>query len=296
MKRYLIPILIILVLSLGLVMGCGTSPAEDKLLDEEQVIQMTYDYLTAKAGQLQGAQGEKIIIGWAFRNAVFAANKEALDENNLDKLGDLVDMQFSKLLPSLRTPAWTGALEKLARYQGDGLWSVSIEDWEWELNERTGEVTAQNEEATKLLEEISHCIYHSNMYGYRIDYPAGWTVTEVGDEGQILIVAHEPQVDIAVDKPRRLEPGESLGDYASGFAAFLSMIYQDFELISLVQLEGGDYQMDFEWILGGTEIHTRTNFILQEGSVYMITGSAPKSTYESYLDEFDYAYNSFRFD
>jgi hypothetical protein len=134
------------------------------------------------------------------------------------------------------------------------------------------------------------------MYGYHIDYPAVWTLTQVGDEGQVLIVAPEPQVDRLVDKPRKLEPGQSLGDCASGFAAFLSMIYQDFELISLVQLESGDYQMDLEWIVGGTEIHTRTYFILHEGSVYIISGSAPKSTYESYLDEFDYAYNSFRFD
>ena len=72
-------------------------------------------------------------------------------------------------------------------------------------------------------------------------------------------------------------------------------LYQDFELISLVQLESGDYQMDFEWIVGGTEIHTRTYFVLYKGLVYMISGSAPKSTYDSYLHEFDYAYNSFGF-
>jgi len=303
MKRYLIPILLaILVLTSGLAVGCSQSQEPSATITgdkaswtEKQAVDYLYEYLVKQAGQLQGAQGEKIIIGWGFRNAVFAANREALDENDLDKLGDLVDMQFSELLPSLRTPTWIGALKKLARYQGDGLWSVSIEDWEWELNERTGEVTAQNEEAAKFLEEISHDTYHSSMYGYHIDYPAGWTVTEVGDEGQILIVAPEPQVDIAVDKPRKLEPGESLGDYASGFAAFLSTIYQDFELISLVQLESGDYQMDFEWIVGGTEIYTRTYFVLYKGLVYMISSSAPKPTYDSYLREFDYAYNSFGF-
>lgn len=297
MKRYLIPILIVLVLASGLWVSCGEKGA----LSEKQVIQMTYDYLITKAKQLQGAQAqaEKIIIGWGFRNAVFEANREALDEDDLDKLGELVYMQFSEPLPGeiepLRTATWTGALKKLAKYQGDGLWSVSIGDWQWQVNERTGEVEACSEEAKKLLLDIAHETYRNSIYNYHIDYPAGWTVTQIGDEGKILIICPEPQIDILIDKPRKLQPGESLGECASGFASFLSTVDQDFELISLVKLENGDYRMDFEWIVGGTKIHSRTYFVLHNAWVYMISGSAPRSVYESYLVEFDYAYNSFGF-
>ena len=307
MKRYLIPILIILMLVSGLTVGCsqsqesGATVTGDKASwTEKQVIEHLYEYLMNKAGQLQDAhtQAKKIIVDWGFYDAITEANREALDEDFPD-IGEYIEMQFEEPLGITQQPSriaiWTSALRRLAQYDGDGWWSVFIGDQEWQVNERTREVVAQNEEAAKLLEEISHDTYHSSMYGYHIDYPAVWIVTEVGIEGNVLIVAPEPQVDILVDKPRKLEPGQSLGEYASGFAAFLSTLDQDFELISLVKLESGDYQMDFEWIVGGTEIHTRTYFVLYKSLVYMISGSAPKSTYDSYLREFDYAYNSFGF-
>lgn len=124
MKRYLMLILVsILALASLLLSSCGEKGA----LTENQVIQMTYDYLVTKAEHLQGAQAqaEKIIIGWAFQNAVLAADDELLDEGDLDKLGELVDMQFDEPSPMqpepLTTLAWTGALKKIAKYQGDGL-------------------------------------------------------------------------------------------------------------------------------------------------------------------------------
>lgn len=291
----------VLAATLGVAVSCSqsrepsTTITEDKASwTEKQAVGYLYEHLVNKAEQLQAAQAEKIIIGWGFRNAVFEANREVLDEDELDKLGELVYMQFGE--SSLEIPTWTSALEKLAEYNGNGWWSIFIEDREWEVNERTGEVIAQNEAAVKLLEEISHETYHNSVYNYHIDYPAGWTVTQIGDEGKVLIICPEPQVDIAIDRPRKLQPGQSLGECASGFAAFLSTLDQDFELISLVKLENGDYQMEYEWIVGGTKIQSRTYFVLHNGWFYMISGSAPKSIYESYLREFDYAYNSFGFD
>ena len=112
MKRYLIPALIaILVLASGLLSSCGEKGA----LTEKQVIQMTYDYLITKARQLQGAAQPKDIIIWAlFRKAVSGASHEAVAEDDMDKLGELVYMQFDGLSPgqpkALTTPTWEGAL------------------------------------------------------------------------------------------------------------------------------------------------------------------------------------------
>lgn len=170
---------------------------------------------------------------------------------------------------------------------------MGYSDSEWRVNERTREVVAWNEGATKLLEEIKHKRYRNNIHKYHIDYPAGWTLQQIGDEGKVLIMAPEPQIDIAIDEPRKLEPGQSLDECASGFTAFLSTVYQDFELVSLVKLAGGDYRMEYEWMLRGNEIYSRTYFVLHNEWFFMIIGSAPKSIYESYLNEFDYTYNSF---
>lgn len=302
MKRYLIPILVaVLVLVSGVTVGCiksqepGTTATEDKpSWTEKQVIDYLHEYLVNKAEQLSehAAKAQKVVIGWAFRNAVFEANREALDEDKLDKLGELVYVQFGE--SSLEISTWTGALRRLAEYEGSGWWAIFIAG-EWRVNEGTKEVVAWTGEAAKLLEEISHATYHSNMYGYHIDYPAGWTLTQIGDEGKILIVGPESQVDITIDKPRKLQPGQSLSEGASGFATFFSTVYKYFELINLVKLENGDYQMDYKWIVGETNIQSRTYFVLHKGWFYMISGSAPKSTYDSYLGEFDYAYNSFGF-
>jgi len=298
MKRYLILILVILVLASMLWVGCGDTELDKASWTEKQVIDYFYKHLMDKAEQLQGVYGEseKIIIDWGFRNAIFEVNQEVLRE---EELGEFVEFKFNETLPNqlepLSIPTWTNALKKIAKYQGDGLWLVFVTG-EWRVNERTGEVIAQDEEAAKLLEEITHETYHNDIYSYHIDYPAGWQLSEIDDEGQVLIVAPESQVDILIDKPRELEQGQSLGDCASGFAAFFSDVYQDFELVSLDKLGNGDYRMEYEWTVGGVRIHTTTYFVLHNSWFCMVTGSAPKSSYELYLSEFDYAYNSFGFD
>ncbi len=300
MKKYLIPILLAgLVVASSLTIGCSQSQepsttTEDKASwTEKQVIDYLYEYLVNKTEQLQEAraQAEKIIIGWGFQHAVLEAFKEVLDEG---ELGELVYMQFGD--SSLEIPTWVGALKKLAKYNGDGLWSVSISDWEWQVNERTGEVKAQNNEAAKLLGEITHETYRSTIYGYYLEYPVGWTVTQVDGGSSVLIVSPEPQLDMLINQPYKLQTGQSLGEVASGFASFLSTTTADFQLIDLVQLWNGDYRMDYEWMVGGTRIYSRAYFVLHNSGVYIvIIGSAPKSMHQSYLTEFDYAYNSFRF-
>jgi len=295
--------MIILILISELMLGCNQSQESTTALEgdeaswtEKQVIDYLYEYLVSKAEQQPeaSARANKIIIEWRFRNAVFKANREILDEETLDKLGKSVNMQFGE--SSLEISTWTGALKKLAKYDVDGFWSLAVDDCGWAVNERTGEVIAQNEEAAQLLREISHQTYRHSIYGYQIEYPAVWTVRQLNEEGKVLIICPEPQVDIAIDKPRKLELGQSLDECASGFATFFSVVYEDFELIDLIRLPNGDYRMEYEWIVGNTRIYSRTYFVLHNSWFFMITGSAPQSNYESYMDEFDYAYDSFGFD
>lgn len=291
MKRYLIPILLaILVLTSGLAVGCGQS--QEPSWTEKQAVDYLYEYLINKAEQLSedASEAQKLIIGWGFQGAVLEAYRETIQDLSPSSNLEQVFVNYG-----LDMPVYVDSFKRLASYSGDGWWAIVIGEQEWQVNERTGEVEACSEEAKKLLLDIAHQTYRNSIYNYHIDYPAGWTVIQIGDEGKILIICPEPQIDILIDKPRKLQPGQSLGQCASGFASFLSTVDQDFELISLVKLENGDYRMDFEWIVGGTKIHSRTYFVLHNGWVYMISGSAPRSVYKSYLVEFDYAYNSFGF-
>ena len=71
----------------------------------------------------------------------------------------------------------------LAQDEGDGLWVVSIGEWELEFNERTNEVKARNNEAAKLLEETTLRTYHNTKYGYSVNYPPEWNVLDIIKEG-----------------------------------------------------------------------------------------------------------------
>jgi len=289
----------VLVLTSGLVVGCSQSQepnatiTEDKpSWTEKQAVDYLYEYLVNKAEQLSedAAEAQKLIIGWGFQGAVLEAFRETIQDLNSSSNLEQVSADYG-----LDMPIYVDSFKRLASYIGDGWWAVIIGEREWQVNEKTEEIKARNEEAKRLLLDIAHQAYRNSIYNYHIDYLAGWTVTQVGDEGKVLITCPEPQIDILIDKPRKLQLGQSLGECASGFASFFSTLDQDFELISLVKLENGDYRMDFEWIVGETKIRSRTYFVLHNGWFYMISGSAPKLLYQSYLAEFDYAYNSFGF-
>jgi len=297
----------IIIVVISILFSGVLSNSETGAQSEQQVVQMTYDYLATKANKpplrtelswgTAGLQTPAVLAsGWKsdFQLAILS-----ISDLDGDEVGELVHMQF--WLGS--SSGWTGALKKIAKYQGNGLWFVSINDWEWQVNERTGEVLARNEETADLFVELSHRMYSTltplcyeeyfQHFCYSISYPAGWTVTEMGNEGRLAITCPEPQVDIGINEPFKLQPGQTLGESASGYVAFLTALYEDFQLLSLVNLENGDYQMDYEWIVGGTDIHSRTYLMLDNGWLYVITCSAPKSVYDTYLKEFDYSYNSY---
>jgi len=297
MKRYLMLILVsILVLASLLLSSCG----EKGTLTEKQVIQMAYNYLITKAEQLQGvyAEAEKITIGWGFRNAILEANRKALEG---DDLGEWVEMQFSE--PSvrqpepLRTPTWRGALKKIARYQGNGLWSVSIGDWEWEVNERTREVTAQNAPAEMLLEEITLKTYHNSRYGYYLDYPPSWAMYEE-DKSKVWIFSVRPKsreafIFIHVIEEGELDAFKGLQGYIVAKLSLLQSQCHEFELI-----EKTITRIDYTYRLQkDSPRHEAKRYFMQHGSnVYEILSSAELTVFTSHYGSLLYdPFDSFRF-
>lgn len=299
MKRYLIPTIIILVLASGLLSSCGEKGA----LTEKQVIQMTYDYLITKARQLQGAaQAKDIIIGALFRKAVLGASQKAVAEDDMDKLGELVYMQFDGLSPgqpeALKTLTWEGALKKLAKYQGDGLWLVFIEDWEWEFNERTGEVIAQNEEAVKLLEEITLKTYYNSRYGYYLDYPPSWSVNDK-DMSEVWIYPSSPEASeayifIHVISEEELSAFKGLLGYISTKLSLLQSQCYEFEVT-----EATPPRIDYTYrLLKDSPRHEAKRYFVQHGSnVFEIVCSAELTAFVEYysLSPLYDPFDSFRF-
>ena len=180
MKRYIISGLVV-VLIVSLLLAFGNRGQED--IPEKCIIEATHNYLVNRAEQLQGNHAflKKREISWAFKSAVMNANREAVYSD--DGLGKSVEIYLDSgdiwLEAMNEIPSWSNALEMLAQNRGNGLWVVSIGDWELEFNERTTEVKAGNNEAVKLLEEITLRTYHNTKYGYSVNYPPEWNVLDV---------------------------------------------------------------------------------------------------------------------
>lgn len=300
MKAMTLSPMLILVSILALASLLLSSCGEIGALTEEQVIQMTYDYLVTEAEQLQGvyAQAEKIIISWGFRNAVLAANKEVLEENNL---GELVEMELDEPLAGqpepLKTLTWTGALKKIAKYHGDGLWSVSIGDWEWHVYEGTGEVIARNEEAAKLLEEITLKTYHNTRFGYYVDYPPSWTINDE-DKSEVWIFPSSPEAGEAFIFIHVIEEGEltifeGLQGYIVAKLSLLQSQCYEFELI-----EKTATRIDYTYKLekDSPRHEAKRYFIQHESKVYEILSSAELTAFTSHYGYLLYnPFDSFRF-
>ncbi|NQT31610.1 MAG: hypothetical protein HQ588_04675 [Deltaproteobacteria bacterium] len=296
MKRYLILILLILVLASLLISSCR----EHGALTEKQVIQMTYDYLIAKAEQLQGvyAEGEKIIIGWGFRNAVLEANEKAIEK---DDLGELVEMELDEPVlgqpQPLKTVVWTGALMRLAKYSGDGLWSVTVSEWEWRVNERTGEVTAQNEEAVKLLEEITLKTYCNNEYSYCFDYPPSWVVINQSISG-VLICSPDSKSNVLTEIND--QHYTDLNEYVLAKVSWLKDFFHEVEINESTDIHDKGYtvkRIEYTCLAGGQRWDNRHYFVLYEGKVYEIVSSAVPTAFEEYhsLSPLYDPFDSFRF-
>jgi hypothetical protein len=181
-RLVMVALVTILITSLLPVFGCKGEEA----ISEKRVLEITYKNLMDRAEQLQGnnaviMQGQ---IAWAFTSSVIDATKEAI--NSDDGFGKSVQVQFpEKYMPENSVPTSTGALKTFVKYKGDAIWIVSIStrEWEFEFNERTNEVKAKNNEAAKLLEEITLRTYHNTKYGYSVNYPPEWNVLDIIKEG-----------------------------------------------------------------------------------------------------------------
>jgi hypothetical protein len=226
--RYIMPILVLVsVASLLPVFGCRGQES----IPEKQAIEATYNCLINKAEQLQGSKAKlsKGQIDWGFHSAVLNAAREAIYSD--DGLGKSVEIYLDRRdteiearnqsagIPkdaSYKIPTSSNALKTLAQDEGDGLWIVTINEWELEFNERTGEVRAKNNEAAKLLEEITLRTYHNTKYGYSINYPPEWNVLDVIKEGvNISYVSSDGTMEAAIfvnSLPKIQELG--LNDYA----------------------------------------------------------------------------------
>lgn len=304
MKRCLIPILIISILASGMLVGCGTGTPKEK-----EVVEMTYEYLLAKA---EASRGPGFSMAWAFQSALHEAYRETLGESNRLS-GKWVEMDFLRInetwlkldTPPMKLPV--EALEKLARYSGDGLWVVSIGDWEWQFDERTGEVTAQNEEAAKFLEEeIPTKTYHNTRYGYYIDYPPSWVVDESESDVMIFLVSGEALtacIFIAMIDEAELGVYDDMGEYMKAKLGAHKENWHQFDIVAeSVETTGiPAMKIDYTFTLeqGQDKAEGRAYFLEYDGVGYEIDSIATQFVDSPYLEPGDCLlsdpYKTFRF-
>jgi hypothetical protein len=179
-----------------LFVGCSEQPNKEK-----QVIEATYNYLISKAEQLQNndAQIQKVTIRHRFESALIESLREiALGTMDIGESIN-VNLSYGSNLSTYGVPTSTNALKKLVIYDKDSFWLVSIGDWEWRFSEKTGEVTAQNDEAAKLLDSITLRTYYNSKYGYSINYPPDWNVLDVVKEAvSISYVSSDGTMETAI--------------------------------------------------------------------------------------------------
>lgn len=301
MKRYIISALVaVLIASLLPVLGCWGEGA----ISEKQVIEATYNYLINKAEQLQGVRAElkEHEIAWAFTSAVLDATREAIYSD--DGFGKSVEVQFpEKSMPENSIPTSTGALKTFVKYKGDVLWSVYISMWEWEFefNEKTNEVRAKNNEAAKLLEEITLRTYHNTKYGYSINYPPKWNVLDAIKEGvNISSVSADGTMVSAIflfSLPKI--PSLSLREYAEQrVKSFRHESYQ-IDMAEGNQTVGGIVAdivgFRFDDLLGKIAYDAKWYFIEKDDKVYEILSIAIPMPVEGMMTNLFDPYSSFQF-
>jgi hypothetical protein len=227
-----------------------------------------------------------------------AAERDFLEEFEGGYLGPSVWMQFCgsvySILPqsySLTLPISIAALKKLAKYDGDGFWSVNI-CGEWLVNDATGRVIAKDEEAIKLLEDLNLKNYTNEIYRYCIRYPASWSLVE---SGQTVYITCSLQEGLTIGiLPRGTLPASDFKLIVDGMTAGLQNKVKDFQLISKSQLSRiGDDAWEIVYT-GKTEsglaFTIKFRIILYKDRLYGIT--ALSTAYE-FTTELESAISSF---
>lgn len=292
-RALVVAVVVVSVCLAGLIVYGIARPA----LSEEEVVGVVQEYLIGRAQEVPphiwmpgyGLVSETaLVMDWGFMEWGLAAVEEFRAEGGACHL---VCVTYRVGEKEVERAVCREVLEKVARYDGNGLWTVSM-DGEWRVDERTGEVTPADEGARLFLQDTSLRTYHDAAYGYYVDYPPSWAVSQLRD-GYVLIVCPEPQTDVLIGRPNRLLTGQTLEEYSSGFASFLAEQKEGFELIGLGELEGGDYRLEFNWMVGGARIQSIVYLVLQDAWVYTISASTPAAWFESYAYAFEHIYRSF---
>lgn len=286
----------ILVISSLLLFACGEkeptlsdNPVKGPTLSEKQVIDMTWAYLSSQPGQVTPEVPASYFTCARFEAAVMDAQIDFVKEYEGGKLGESFSMQFCG--SSIPLTVNIAALKKLAKYDGDGLWSVYI-CGQWQVNEITGEVTPQDEEAIKELEYLNLTTYANKIYGYYIKYPASWSVYESGDTVEISLIP-EAIIDVSVLTGGQL-PASDFKLFFDNATAGLRNDVRDFQLISKSRLSDiGDDAWEIVYTgrtADGSAFIIKFRLILYKDRLYGITALATGSEFPTELES---AINSF---
>jgi hypothetical protein len=286
MRQYILQILVILVFSsFLLISGCNekmTQTEQQGELTEKEVIQIAYDYLTTKASQLQGAaQGIDIVIQASFIKAIREATRDMMDEKEIEDWGDLIsDNIESSEEKSIWTATWTGALERIAEYTTDGWWLVTIGDSVWRVSEKNKDIVAWNEEALKLLEEITLKTYYNGKYGYYLDYPPSWFVNDI-DMSKVWIYPSEPKANeayiyINVTSEEELSAFEDSVEY---IASKLNLIQSQINNFELIDASPPRIHYTYSFLKDSPRIEVMRYFLNYRRKLYEIVCSSEISFY-----------------
>jgi hypothetical protein len=319
LKKVLLAWIIIFVLVIIPTTSClDTQSSFKQLVDkpewtEKEVIDYLYNYLMDMAALQRdkawftGFAGpgpmslDEIDIERAFTEPIWKAYKESFDESTIDKpLGETVTLlsrpSSGSMASELGTFASADILKKIAKYMGDGLWSVTISEDEWQVNERTEKIKPQNEYATSLIMGISPKTYYDSEAGYSIDYPPNWSIRKANSETFTAIFIEPPKSYPYIFIFNSPAPQDK--SFKTCFSIAISTISRNwtgFKEVDSKQLEGGNYQLDYTWQYDGNPQRARNYFILHDNRIYSITYTSNENDFEYYSPIFNYAYKSFRF-
>lgn len=256
--------------------SCGNTGAPS----EKQVLEQTYQTLVAKADQLQGsrAAANLIMIRYAFDQAILESTADSYHSPNIGGRSVSVRLPGS-MWPDETATTTVGALQTLVKGKGGGVWSVTIDSWEFLFDERTGELTGRSEDAKDLLEDITLSTYHSTSYGYYVDYPLGWLVKD-DEEGPVMV--YTPVLDAfffidAVDEAQLARYG-GLAGYIQARIADLRTDNYSFELTDVTPA-----RLLYTYVLreGLWPYEARHYFVQHGNRTYEIVASARKFEFQS---------------
>jgi len=291
-ERRLVFILVLFLLASSLLVACDR-PA----LTEKQVLELTHEYLTTTARDLQGLQG------WARSLAVEQKIVDAvLDASDPTDWGESVQLDFIG-----KGPISTGvnALKKLVTYKGEEEWHVVLGDWEWILNEESGVVRPLSDGAQALLQDISLDTYQNSKYGYSVDYPPDWIVLEKASNALVICkptLTADFRILVFDEFAALLQEKEQESILNSWVVWRVASLQDDLEGFQLGESNPGFpvFQVHYTYLADGANWERLHYFVLEQETVYevmscaVLFGSPVQTDYGPLTSDMYDAYKSFR--